>query len=148
MKKILFIATVVLFTFSYSNAQELGIRFGGVNGGGGAAVDGIFTLGQFSRVHADVGFFQSSMGIDALWDFVYNPLGAEALNWYAGVGPSLLIGDDIGLGVSGEIGLEYRFTSAPITLGLDWRPTFWIIDNTKIGVDSFGLNVRYVFGGN
>jgi hypothetical protein len=95
-----------------------------------------------------VGFFDNSVGIDALWDFLYKPLGDEAFNWYAGFGPSLLIGDDFGLGVSGEIGLEYRFTGAPIALGLDWRPTFWIIDNTRFGADSFGLNIRYVFGSN
>jgi hypothetical protein len=47
MKKILLVAAVVMATFSFTNAQELGIRFGGVNGGSGAAVDGIFSLGQF-----------------------------------------------------------------------------------------------------
>jgi hypothetical protein len=129
-----------------SNAQELGIRFGGTNGFGGVAVDGVFGLGQFSRIHADLGFYKGGVGIDALWDFIDKPLGNEAFNWYLGAGPSTYIGDDFDLGVSGEIGLEYHFSGVPIALGVDWRPTFWIIDETRFGADSFGLNVRYVFG--
>jgi hypothetical protein len=129
-----------------SNAQELGIRFGGTNGFGGVAVDGLFDAGQFSRIHADLGFYKGGVGIDALWDFMYKPLGNEAFHWYLGAGPSTYIGDQFDLGVSGEIGLQYYFSGAPISLGFDWRPTFWIIEETSFGADSFGLNVRYVFG--
>lgn len=129
-----------------ANAQEVGIRFGGTNSHGGAAVDAVFGVGQFSRIHADFGVYQGGVGIDALWDFLYKPLKDEAFNWYLGVGPSTYIGNEFWLGVSGEIGLEYRFTSVPIALGIDWRPTFWLIDETSFGAGSFGLNVRYVFG--
>ncbi len=146
MRKLILSFAFLMGIVLCSNAQELGVRFGGSNGFGGVAVDGVFTLGQFSRVHANVGFWDGSMGVDALWDFLYKPLGSEAFNWYAGVGPSTVIGDSFWLGVSGELGLEYRFTGVPIALGLDWRPTFWVIDDTRFGADSFGLNVRWVFG--
>jgi hypothetical protein len=129
-----------------SNAQEVGIRFGGTNGFGGVAVDGVFGAGQFSRIHADLGFYKGGVGIDALWDFLFKPINGEALNWYLGAGPSTYIGDRFDLGVSGEIGIEYRFSEVPIAIGVDWRPTFWIIEETRFGADSFGLNVRYVFG--
>jgi hypothetical protein len=128
-----------------SNAQEVGIRFGGTNGAGGAAIDGIFGLGEFSRIHADLGFYKGGVGIDALWDFLHKPLGGEAFNWYVGAGLSTYIGDDFQIGASGEIGIDYYFNAVPISLGLDWRPTLWITD-TRFGADSFGLNVRYVFG--
>lgn len=146
--KVLFV-TAVLVSAIYisSNAQEVGIRFGGTNTHGGAAIDAVFSVGQFSRVHADLGFYKGGMGVDAVWDFLYKPLGDEAFNWYLGVGPSTYIGNDFWLGVSGEIGLEYRF-NAPIALGLDWRPTFWVVKNTEFGAGSFGINVRYVFGEN
>jgi hypothetical protein len=146
MKKLLLVAIISLATFSFSSAQELGIRFGGTNSHGGAAVDGVFALGQFSRIHADFGIYEGGVGIDALWNFLYKPLGGEAFNWYLGVGPSTYIGDNFELGVSGEIGLEYRFNNAPIALGADWRPTFWIVDETSFGAGSFGLNIRYIFG--
>ena len=145
MKKTL----LILFTFfsiGTLSAQEVGIRFGGVNGGGGAAIDAVFGVGS-SRIHADLGFYSNAIAVEALWDLIYKPLGGEAFNWYLGVGPSAVLGDPFSLGVSGELGLEYRFTGAPIVLGLDWRPTFWVIDDTRFGADSFGLNVRYNFGG-
>lgn len=139
------VIAIATFTVITTNAQEIGVRFGGTNGAGGAAIDGVFEAGQFSRIHADLGFYRGGMGADALWDFIYRPLGDEAFNWYLGVGPSLYLGDDFWLGASGEIGLEYRFETVPISLGIDWRPTLWIVEETKFGADSFGLNVRFVF---
>ena len=145
LRNLLAVAAIVIGGVLNSNAQEIGVRFGGTNGAGGAAIDGVFSAGQFSRIHADLGFYKGGVGIDAIWDFLYKPLSGEAFNWYLGVGPSTYIGDDFQIGVSGEIGLEYRFAGAPIALGADWRPTLWVTD-TRFGANSFGLNVRYVFG--
>jgi hypothetical protein len=145
MKKVLLVCFAV-FAMGSLSAQEVGIRFGGVNGGGGAAIDAVFGVGS-SRIHADLGFYNEAVGIDILWDLLYKPLGGEAFNWYLGVGPTATIGDPFWLGVAGELGLEYRFNGVPIVLGLDWRPTFWIIDDTRFGADSFGLNARWNFGG-
>jgi len=128
-----------------ASAQEIGIRLGGNNGFGGAAIDGVFNTG-LGRIHGNLGFYDGGVGADALWDFIVEPISGEAFNWYVGAGASTYIGNDFFLGASGEIGLEYRFNSVPIVLGLDWRPTFWIITDTRFGVDSFGLNVRWNFG--
>ncbi|MFV0366738.1 MAG: hypothetical protein ACK5JS_09640 [Mangrovibacterium sp.] len=143
MKKLLLIA-VALIGFTAVNAQEVGIRFGD-SAGNNVAVDAVFGLGQFSRIHADVNFGYG-VGIDALWDCLYRPIGgAEGLNWYAGFGPSLHFGDNwFGLGVSGEVGMEYRF-KFPLAIGLDYRPTFWILEDTDFNWGGFGLNLRYVF---
>ncbi len=154
MKKLLLIVAVIIASYSYGNAQEVGVRFGDVSGGN-VAIDGIFGTGDFNRIHADVSF-GNGVGIDVLWDFLYRPLGGEAFNWYAGVGPYIMIGDgnngddnndgNFDLGVAGEVGLEYRFNSVPIALGVDWRPMLEIVDNTDFHAGGFGLNVRYVFG--
>lgn len=146
MKRLILILTIVLSTVSLSNAQELGVRFGNLSAGN-VAIDGIFGTGQFSRIHADVSFGGGGVGIDALWDFLYRPLGGEAFNWYVGAGPYTFIGDDFHFGIIGEVGLEYRFQTVPIALGFDWRPYFQIVDNTHFGAEGFGLNVRWVFGG-
>ena len=140
------IAAILIGGAFSSGAQEIGVRFGGTSGAYGAAIDGVFSAGQFSRIHADLGFYDGGVGIDALWDFLYKPLSGESFSWYLGVGPSTLIGDNFWLGASGEIGLEYKFATVPIAIGADWRPTLWFIEETKFGADSFGLNVRYVFG--
>lgn len=145
LRKLFIVAAIVIGGVLSSNAQEIGVRFGGTNGAGGAAIDAVFSAGQFSRIHADLGFYRGGVGIDALWDFIYKPLNGEAFNWYLGVGPSTYLGDSFWLGISGEIGLEYRFSSVPIAIGADWRPTLWVVEETRFGADSFGLNVRFIF---
>lgn len=129
-----------------SQAQEIGVRLGGTNGMGGAAIDGVFGTGS-GRIHADLGFYDGGVGVDVLWDILYKPLGGESFNWYLGPGVTTSIGNDaFWLGLCGEIGLEYRFNGAPIAIGADWRPTLWVIEETKFGANSFGLNIRFVFG--
>lgn len=152
MRKITLIAMLFMALGFGINAQEVGIRFGN-SYGTNAAVDAIFSTGEFSRLHADISF-GGGVGFDILWDFVYKPLEGEAFdwqdigtfNWYAGVGPYTFIGNDFELGVVGELGLEYRFDNVPVVIGADWRPNFEIIENTSFGADGFGLNVRWVFG--
>lgn len=143
MKKILLTIFLLAGFIQLAQAQEIGIRFGDAFGGH-YAVDGVFGLGQFSRIHADVSFGNDGVGVEALWDFLYRPLGS-GFDWYVGAGPSLYLGDPFGLGVSGEIGLEYHF-DFPLALGLDWRPTFIILENTDFEAGWFGFNIRYVFG--
>ncbi len=145
MKKLLLISIFALIAVYYAGAQEIGVRFGGTNGAGGVALDGVFGAGP-GRIHADLGIYNGGVGVDVLWDFIYKPLGGEAFNWYLGAGPNTYIGEDFWLGVCGEIGLEYRFNSVPISLGVDWRPTLWVIEETKFGADSFGLCARFRFG--
>lgn len=147
MKRIIIVCGLILTGFLGANAQELGVRFGNVTGGD-VALDAMFSAGEFSRIHANVSFGNDVVGIDALWDFLYNSFEAEGETffWYVGAGPFLGIGDDFSLGAAGEIGVEYHFGGAPIAIGIDWRPALRIVDNTGFSVEGFGLNLRYVFG--
>lgn len=146
MKRIVFIAMVSLMLTGFCYSQELGVRLGEVTGGN-VAIDGVFSVSKFSRIHADVSFGHG-VGIDALWDFLYRPLGEEAFNWYLGAGPYMQINDPFWLGAAFEAGLEYRFNSVPLALGFDWRPSLSIIETTAFHFESFGFNIRYVFGKN
>ena len=137
----LFLALGTAFT---ANAQELGLRFGNVNGNN-VALDGVFALGQFSRVHADLSFGNGGVGIDALWNPIYKPISTSDFNYYLGFGPSLFLGDPFRLGAAGEIGIEYAFDDVPIVIGLDWRPYFILIENTDFDAGGFGLNIRWRF---
>ncbi|WP_268033423.1 outer membrane insertion C- signal [Algoriphagus sp. PAP.12] len=125
-----------------ANAQEVGLRFGN-DLGNNVAIDGIFSLGEFSRVHADVSFGNNGVGVAALWHPLFRPVGSSDFNWYAGFGPSLFLGDPFQLGVAGEIGIEYAFADVPITIGADYRPTVVILENTGFNGDGFGLNIRW-----
>ena len=149
MKKALLIVAIVAAGLVTASAQEIGVRFGSFTGNGGVAVDGIFSTGEFSRIHGDVSFGKG-IGVDLLWDFIYRPLGDEAFNWYLGAGPFLYIpfdaDYDFGLGAIGELGIAYYFNSVPISISADWRPYFRFLETTNISFGGFGLNVRYVFG--
>lgn len=142
MRKLLFLIPFLVLG-KLTMAQELGIRFGDVLGNA-VAVDGLFQVGEFSRVHADLSFGKG-VGIEGLYDFLYKPLG-DGVNWYVGAGPSMYIDDPFFLGFSGELGLDYHFNNVPISLSADWRPTFWIIEDTDLYAGGFGFNARYVFG--
>lgn len=144
--KFLKVLSLVLFLGMFvsieSQAQEVGIRFGNVNGNN-VALDGVFALGEFSRVHADVSFGNDGVGIDALWNPVYDDISSSDFKWYAGFGPSLFLSDNFKFGVAGEIGAEYPFSEIPLTIGLDWRPYFILVENTDFDAGGFGLNIRW-----
>ncbi len=106
--------------------------------GGSVAVDAIISIGKFSRVHADVSFC-NGVGSEALYDFIYRPLGEEVLHYYIGAGPFILFDDPFKFGFSGEFGLEYKFASVPIVQGTDWRLSFIIIENTDLMSEVLGL---------
>ncbi len=144
MKKTL-ILLASLFTMYNISAQEIGIRFGsGLENN--VAIDGILSVGEYNRVHADVTFSKNGIGAAALWNFTFEPINDfPDLHWYMGAGPFAVIGDDFDLGVAGEIGIEYQFLDIPLIIGLDWRPAFELIDHTSFSARGFGLNVRYQF---
>ena len=143
MKKVLIIAVLVMFGLQLSHSQEIGVRFGNVVGNW-AALDLAWEF-KTGRMHADISFGSNSVGIAALYDFLFGQLGDDNLYYYVGAGAFVGIGDPFSLGIPAEAGLEYRFQSAPLALGLDWRPTFEIIENTDVYFDRFGLNLSFVF---
>jgi hypothetical protein len=142
MKKLLFVVCLLCVMSAAGFAQEVGVRFGNISGGN-VALDAVFSTSKFSRIHADLSF-GDGVAIDLIWDFFYQPLGNEAFNWYIGVGPYSFLGSPFELGLTAEIGLEYRFKGIPLAIGGDWRPFLRIIDNTDVGWNGFGLNVRLV----
>jgi hypothetical protein len=144
MRKTLFftliLAGLVLGSIS-TQAQELGLRFGHLNGNN-VALDGIFSTGEFSRVHANVSFGQKGLGVDALWNPIYDDIPDTDFNWYAGFGPSVYLSEDFRFGGAGEVGVEYAFSEVPITLGLDFRPYLFLVEVTEFRA-GFGLNARW-----
>ena len=142
MKKLGVLLFIMGILAVFGNAQELGVRFGDIVGND-VAVDAVFGhKGQ--RIHADVSF-GDGVGVEALFDLVMKPVQGEAFYYYLGIGGFAWLGDPFSLGISGELGLEYRFNKVPIALGLDWRPSLRVIDNTKFLADRFGFNIRVVF---
>ena len=124
-----------------THAQELGLRFGHLNGNN-VALDGIFSTGKFSRVHGNLSFGQNGLGLDALWNPIYDDIPDTDFKWYAGFGPSIYLSDNFRLGAAGEVGVEYAFAEVPITLGLDFRPYLFLVEVTEFRA-GFGFNARW-----
>lgn len=144
MRKTLFFTMIFAFLVLGSistQAQELGLRFGHLNGNN-VALDGIFSTGKYSRVHADVSFGNNGLGLDALWNPIYDDIPDTDFNWYAGFGPSVYLSDNFRLGAAGEVGIEYAFAEVPITLGLDFRPYLFLVEVTEFR-SGFGFNARW-----
>jgi hypothetical protein len=137
VKKLLVFITAIVLCSSTVSAQELGIRYGEVTAGKWA-VDGVFSISSLKRVHVNLSL-DKGLGLDGIWDFAYSRIKREALYYYFGVGAFIYIetndnenqDDKFHFGILGEAGIEYRFTNAPIVIGLDWRPSFKLVDETK-----------------
>jgi len=88
----------ILCSIKTAHAQEIGARFGDALGNkGSVAIDAVFSLGKFSRVHSDISF-GNGVGVEVLWDFIYRPISDSPINYYIGFGPSLYLGDPFCLG--------------------------------------------------
>lgn len=142
MKKLAVSLFIIVLLTGFVHAQEIGVRFGDIVGNN-VAVDAILGS-RGGRIHADVSF-GDGVGVEALADLVMRPLSSEAFYYYLGFGAFGWFGDPFRLGISGELGLEYRFNSVPIAIGLDWRPSLRLINETKFLADRFGFNIRFVF---
>jgi hypothetical protein len=159
MKKLFTIIclTVVatLGIYSTSSAQDyrnaIGGRFGTANG-----ITFKTTLGGNKMLDL-IANFRSNDGykyfrVTGLYE-IYNPIqGADGLNWYYGLGGT--VGsrtrkfDDKNqayISVDGVLGLDYKFTEAPLNLSLDWKPAIELAPGTNFDSSGLGLSIRFTF---
>jgi hypothetical protein len=89
-----------------------------------------------------------------LYEIQGNFADATGLKWY--VGPGAHIGfydyyndhhnhiDGVYVGIDGVLGLDYKFSGAPINLSIDWQPSFEF--GEYVGFSHWGgLGIRYTF---
>ena len=90
---------------------------------------------------------------------IHKPLEsvADGLQWYYGGGAYIgFYGGDFDypgsdfdqtfVGISGVLGLDYKFANAPVNVSVDWIPSFQLVGGTGFTGESGGLAVRYTFG--
>lgn len=158
MKKLFyFLLAIVFFVLTspeikaqnYKNA--IGGRFGVANGitfktftSGNRAWD---LIANFRDTKA-----YSTFRFTALYE-IHNSLGGEpGLQWYYGGGGT--VGtfkwkpgneNDIYVSADGVLGLDYKFTGAPINVAIDWKPALELTPNTGFDEKGFGLSIRFTF---
>lgn len=143
-----------LFVFQTSFAQHntgssyktaLGVK---VWDGGG------ITLKHFVAPNAaleGIGYFwNQGARITGLYE-IYGPIsGAAGLKWYIGPGAHIgfyntRYGGGSYAGIDGVLGLDYKFSGAPINMSLDWQPSFEFGTNRGFAGSWGGLGIRYTF---
>ncbi|MEI7503105.1 MAG: hypothetical protein WCJ61_07465 [Paludibacter sp.] len=156
MKKMIFVLVFVSSMLGAANAQvqgkSIGVRFGN-----GAEVSFNTSLGSANRLELDLGLNNwitnngnSGFGLTGIYLWVW-PLDdlAPGFNWYAGVGGTVgghissTTNGSLGLGVAGQVGLEFDF-NIPLQLSVDFRPALFIV-NSHDSYNDAGFSVRYRF---
>ena len=162
MRKVIFLAVFFFAATLSSHSQghsntgstyktALGIKFwpGGI------------TIKHFireNRALEGIGYFWAhGFRFTALYEIHGDFNGAEGLKWY--VGPGAHIGayneawyhgnhyytsGAVSLGIDGVLGLDYKFSGAPINLSLDFQPSLEILSNPYF-TGWGGLAIRYTF---
>jgi len=99
--------------------------------------------------------FYSWVNIGVLYQHHTQIASVEGLQWYLGGGGAVYFwnynrgfnnGDaaNTSFGVSGCLGLDYKFADFPINLSVDWVPTFFVNGyGNGFGAGYGGLAVRY-----
>jgi hypothetical protein len=73
------------------------------------------------------------------------PDGPKGLKFYPGLGPEFWFEGDFDFDIAGNFGVEYSF-DFPLTVGLDWRPSFRTTDNFDFRAGNVGITARFRFG--
>lgn len=93
-----------------------------------------FNVGAYYQHHNDI----SSVG---------------GLRWYYGAGANIyfwsfdsgITGSSTSIGISGVLGLDYKFSDIPLNLSVDWIPTFFVNGyGDRFGAGYGALAARYV----
>jgi hypothetical protein len=91
--------------------------------------------------------FGTRFGLGALYERHQLIGGTPAFTWFWGLGGYLgWQSTQTFLGPTGAIGLDYKFSNAPVNLSLDWKPELDILPNINFVPDAFAVTVRYTFG--
>lgn len=156
MRKVVVLASA-LFIFSLSTQAQsksansssyttaLGVK---VWDGGGISLKHFFSQNNAGEA---IGYFWSQGArFTGLYE-IHGPInGAEGLRWYIGPGAHVGFyntknGNGAFVGIDGVLGLDYKFSTAPINLSLDWQPSFEFGDARGFYGSWGGLGIRYTF---
>ena len=99
--------------------------------------------------------FGDPLAIGALYQ-VHKPFAAEGLKWFYGGGGYLgfiktynPVKDrhetDPAFGAQGVLGLDYKFSKAPINLSLDWKPELNLVSDINFEPAAVGFTARFTF---
>lgn len=152
MKPLLLIAIFstgfIVNAFAQSDAPDpnyrlgLGIRLSNAMPTLSSSITGKYFVTDRSAVEGLISF-GSRFGIGGLLE-IHKPTNIDGLKWFYGAGAYVgWENGDTFLGPTGILGLDYKFTNAPINLSLDWKPELDFLPEINFVPDAFALSVRF-----
>lgn len=128
---------IVETSTSSSQKFELGIRFWDNVG-----VDFLINLGK-NRVHF-TGMFGDRFRLSVYYEWMFPLENTNGLAIYVGAGGKVRFGDNAQIGLGGNLGIQYAF-QFPMTLGFDWRPTWYITNKGSYSGGDYAFMARFRF---
>lgn len=146
-KTLLVLFALISFGFAANAQNSLGLR-----GGWGSYFNGEISYQQgmgANRLELDLGIAGGYYNLAGVYQWTWD-LPVNGLGWYAGVGAELGLStgnnDRLGLGICGQLGIEWTIPSLPIKLSVDIRPVYHLLGWGGVGFNpGAALGVRYVF---
>lgn len=161
MKNVRVLAIVTLLATATTNlrAQSMGSDY--TTAIGAKFYPGGLTLKHFIRedraLEALLYVWGEGYRITGLYEFHGDIAGVDGLKWYAGGGGHIGAFNDewksdnpnknhgTNIGIDGVLGLDFKFTGAPINMSLDWQPSYNLIGYNYLEGSWGGLAIRYTF---
>jgi hypothetical protein len=149
-----FVICVLLLTASSCinrlSAQDyklaMGVRFSSASPTLSNSISVKYFMDETNAVEGLISF-GTRFGIGGLYEHHQLIGGTPAFTWYWGIGGYAGWQDgNTYLGPTGAIGLDYKFSNAPLNLSIDWKPELDILPNINFVPDAFGITARYTFG--
>lgn len=142
---------------TYSNTTAIGVRGIGTSG---------LTIKHFTSsstaLEGILGFGPDAFSLTLLRERYANAFNERGLNWYYGIGGHLAVQTDwvyydgirgyrrekgdVGIGIDGIFGIEYKINEVPIALSLDFKPFVEVTTNGDVypALDP-GLGIKFTF---
>lgn len=166
MKRLSVIASFIILTLTSQTvvAQSTGSTYRTALGAkiyfGDGSIGGINVkhfINSNGALEGSLLFGRGAMGFEGQYDWHGNIQGAAGLKWYVGGGGLLMFStnddhrffgddddDDVYFALKGALGLDYKFTGAPINISFDVNPVFWLTPSTDFDFYA-GLAFRFTF---
>ena len=154
MRKLIWIAAVALFSMtvheSFGQSKivggewAIGPRFGGMSG---------VSLKHYSGSNTSAFEFIGGWNFDkevegstltVLWEKLAHLSGNGQISAVFGLGPTFHFGDPFRMGATGILGFDWRLKAVPVSMQVDWAPTWFFVNGSHFSAINAGYTVRYI----
>lgn len=82
--------------------------------------------------------------LGALWQKLAPLSGNGQLSAEFGLGPGIVFGDKTYFGALGILGFDWRLKAAPVTMSVDWMPSWFFVNENQFSFGQIAYSVRFI----